>query len=178
MQFTYPLEARANGHDEEARDRPEVRDSPERGARDARAFAVWRSGGKHSLMSDKRREIDWASAEVHDGKVVVELTGKSSKAWSESFDGVLRLLGHGTGGWEKVALEKKAIEVDGLQPKAAGDLRHFLEAVVVQVNAEVADAPEPEPQAEPADPQELEDQEMTATLRSFAKSRTDGSDAG
>jgi hypothetical protein len=143
---------------------------------DAREFAVWRSGGKHSLMSDKRREIDWASAEVHDGKVVVALTGKSSKAWSEAFDGVLRLLGHGTGGWEKVAHEKKTIEVDGLQPKAEGDLRHFLEAVVVQVNAEVAEAPEPEP--EPADPQELEDQEMTATLRSFAKSRTGGSDAG
>ncbi len=127
-------------------------------------------------MTDKRREIAWASAEVHDGKVVVALTGKSSKAWSESFDGVLRLLGHGTGGWEKVAHDKKSITVEGLQPKAEGDLRHFLEAVVVQVNAEVADA-EPEPQSDPADPQELEDREMTATLRSFGKSRADGPDA-
>jgi sirohydrochlorin ferrochelatase len=127
-------------------------------------------------MSDKRREIDWASAEAHDGKVVVALTGKSSKVWNESFDGVLRLLGHGMGGWEKVAHDKKSITVEGLQPKAEGDLRHFLEAVVVQVNAEVADA-EPEPQSEPADPQELADQEMTATLRSFGTSQADGPDA-
>jgi hypothetical protein len=117
-------------------------------------------------MSDRRREIDWASAEVHQGHVVVGLTGKPSKAWSESFDGVLRLLGHGTGGWGEIGHDKKTIKVQALQPKAERDLRHFLEAVVVQVNAELAES-EPEPQVEPSDPQELEDQAMTATLRSF-----------
>jgi hypothetical protein len=127
-------------------------------------------------MADKRREIDWASAEVHEGNVVVALTGKASKAWSESFDGVLRLLGSGTGGWGELAHDKKTIKVQGLQPKAEGDLRHFLEAVVVQVNAELAES-EPEPQAEPTDPQELEDQEMTATLRSFGPSQADTPDA-
>jgi hypothetical protein len=120
-------------------------------------------------MSDKRREIDWSSTEVHDGNVVVALTGKSSKAWSDSFDGVLRLLGHGTGGWGEIAHDKKTINVQGLRPKAERDLRHFLEAVVVQVNAELAEpASESEP-AEPADPREIEDQEMTATLRSFGE---------
>jgi hypothetical protein len=129
-------------------------------------------------MTDKRREIDWTSAEVHDGNVVIALTGKSSKAWSESFDGVLRLLGHGTGDWGEIAHDKKAIKVQGLQPKAEGDLRHFLDAVVVQVNSELAEpASEPESQAEPADPQEIEDQEMTATLRSFGESQADGQDA-
>jgi hypothetical protein len=120
-------------------------------------------------MSDKRREIDWASAEVREGNVVVALTGKSSKAWSDSFDGVLRLLGHGTGGWGEIAHDKKTIEVHGLQPQAEGDLHHFLEAVVVQVNAELAEpaSASASEQAEPADPQQIEDQEMTATLRSF-----------
>jgi hypothetical protein len=123
-------------------------------------------------MDDKRREIDWASAEVHDGDVVVELTGKSSKAWSDSFEGVLHLLGHGTGGWGEIDHDKKAIKVHGLQAGAEGDLRHFLEAVVVQVNAELAES-EPESSAEPADPQEIEDREMTATLRSFGESQAD-----
>jgi hypothetical protein len=127
-------------------------------------------------MSDKRREIDWASAEVHAGHVVVGLTGKPSKAWSESFDGVLRLLGHGTGAWGEIGHDKKTIKVQGLQPKAERDLRHFLEAVVVQVNAELAES-EPEPQAEPSDPQELEDEAMTATLRSFAESQKEAPDA-
>jgi hypothetical protein len=120
-------------------------------------------------MSDKRREIDWSSAEVRDGNVVIALTGKSSKAWSDSFDGVLRLLGHGTGDWGEVAHDKKTITVQGLQPKAEGRLRHFLEAVVVQVNAELAEPASESEQAELADPQELEDQEMTATLRSFGE---------
>jgi hypothetical protein len=117
-------------------------------------------------MSDKRREIDWASAEVHEGHVVVGLTGKPSQAWSDSFDGVLRLLGHGTGAWGEIDHDKKAIKVQGLQPKAERELRHFLEAVVVQVNAELAES-EPAPHAKPSDPRELEDEEMTATLRSF-----------
>lgn len=121
-------------------------------------------------MADKRREIDWASAEVQDGTVVVALTGKASKAWSESFAGVLRLLGHGTGDWGEISLEKNALSVERLQPQAERDLRHFLEAVVVQVNSELAE-PVSETQAEPADPQELEDEEMTATLRSFGESQ-------
>ena len=121
-------------------------------------------------MADNRSEIDWASADVHERTVVVGLTGKPSKAWSESFDGVLRLLGNGTGGWGEVSLEKKAIKVQSLEPQAERDLRHFLEALVVQVNAELAE-PESEPHAEPADPQELEDEEMTATLRSFGESQ-------
>ena len=129
-------------------------------------------------MTDKRREIDWTSAEVHEGNVVIALTGKSSKAWSDSFDGVLRLLGHGTGGWGEIAHDKEAITVQRLQPKAEGDLRHFLEAVVVQVNSEVAEpASESQSQTEPADAQELEDREMTATLRSFGESQAGEPDA-
>lgn len=130
-------------------------------------------------MSDKRREIDWSSAEVHDGSVVIGLTGKSSKAWSDSFDGVLRLLGHGTGDWGEIAHDKKTITVQGLQPKAEGRLRHFLEAIVVQVNAELAEpaSESGSQQAETTDPQELEDQEMTATLRSFGESQGDRPDA-
>jgi hypothetical protein len=127
-------------------------------------------------MSDKRREIDWSSAEVSEGTVVVALTGKASKAWSDSFDGVLRLLGHGMGGWGEIAHDKKTITVQGLQPKAERDLRHFLEAVVVQVNAELAEPASESEQAEPADPQELEDQEMTAILRSFGEPQANGPD--
>jgi hypothetical protein len=132
-------------------------------------------------MSDKHREIDWSSAEVHEGNVVVALTCKSSKAWSDSFDGVLRLLGHGTGRWGEIAHDKKTITAQGLQPMAEGDLRHFLEAVVVQVNSEVAEPASESEQAEPAepaDPQEIEDQEMTATLRSFGEAQGSEPDAG
>lgn len=127
-----------------------------------------------SATTDRRRTIDWASAEVHDGDVTVELSGKSSKAWRERFDTVLRLLGPSGGGWGEVKLTKGAIRVKSLQPQAEGDLRHFLESLVVQVNAELPaeqreGQDDEEAGAEPVDRGAILDAEMAATLRSFAE---------
>ena len=129
-----------------------------------------------SATTDRRRTIDWASAEVHDGDVTLELSGKSSKAWRERFDTVLRLLGSSGGGWGEVKLAKGSIRVKSLQPQAEGDLRHFLESLVVQVNAELPaehDEGEDDAQdgAESLDRGAILDAEMTATLRSFAEAR-------
>jgi hypothetical protein len=130
-----------------------------------------------SATTDRRRTIDWASAEVHDGDVTVELSGKNSKEWRERFDTVLRLLGPSGGGWGEVKLTKGSIRVESLQPQAEGDLRHFLESLVVQVNAELpdelgeGDGDDDEDGAEPPDRGAILDAEMTATLRSFAEAR-------
>lgn len=121
-------------------------------------------------MATQRCEIDWASAEVHEGDVTVALRGKASKAWRERFDAVLKLLGPGGGGWGEVRLVRKAIEVHGLRPQAEEDLRHFLESVVGQVNAELPE-PEGSENGEPTDRAAILDAEMTATLRSFAEAR-------
>jgi hypothetical protein len=124
-----------------------------------------------SDTSAQHPQIDWASAEVHGGEVTVELSGKVDKAWRERFAAVLRLLGPSSGGWGEVGLVKRTIKVAGLEPRAEGDLRHFLESVVVQVNSELAQGKdgggEPAPQA--ADRGAILDAEMTATLRSFAE---------
>jgi hypothetical protein len=129
-----------------------------------------------SATTDRRREIDWASAEVHDGDVTIELSGKNSKAWRERFDTVLRLLGPSGGGWSEVKLAKGSIRVKSLQPQAEGDLRHFLESLVVQVNAELPPTAEgeghdDEEAVDEADRGAILDAEMTATLRSFAEAR-------
>jgi hypothetical protein len=130
-----------------------------------------------SAMTDRRRTIDWASAEVHDGDVTVELSGRNSKQWRERFDTVLRLLGPSGGGWDEVKLTKGSIRVKSLQPQAEDDLRHFLESLVVQVNAELADelgegdGEDDEDGAESLDRGAILDAEMTATLRSFAEAR-------
>jgi hypothetical protein len=116
------------------------------------------------------REIDWASAEVRASTLTVQLSGGASKAWSQDFEGVLRLLDQGHGGWGKVSLAKKAIEVADLQPGSESQLRHFLESIVVQVNTELAPVEEqPEEGPAPADPQEQVDREMTEALRAFAQ---------
>ncbi len=128
-----------------------------------------------SATTDRRREIDWASAEVHDGDVTIELSGKNSKAWRERFETVLHLLEASGGGWGEVKLAKGSIRVKSLEPRAEGDLRHFLESLVVQVNAELPPAESEghdyEEAAAEADHGAILDAEMTATLRSFAESR-------
>lgn len=128
-----------------------------------------------SATTDRRREIDWASTEVRDGDVTIELSGKSSKAWRERFDTVLRLLGPSGGGWGEVRLAKGSIRVKSLQPRAEGDLRHFLESLIVQVNADLPPAEgeghEDEEAAAETDHGAILDAEMTATLRSFAEAR-------
>lgn len=123
-----------------------------------------------SVASTGHPQIDWASAEVHGGEVTVELNGKIAKDWRERFAAVLHLLGPSSGGWGEVKLVKRTISVPGLQPQAEGDLRHFLESVVVQVNSELAQEDEQsEPAAQPGDRGAILDAEMTATLRSFAE---------
>jgi hypothetical protein len=131
-----------------------------------------------SATTDRRRTIDWASAEVRDGDVTVGLSGKSSKEWRERFDTVLRLLRQSAGGWGEVKLTKGAIRVKSLQPQAEGDLRHFLDSLVAQVNAELpegedeGDGDDDEGDAESLDRSAILDAEMTATLRSFAEPRS------
>lgn len=44
------------------------------------------------MTESRAREIDWASAKVRGGTLTVALNGSVSKARSEDFDGVLRLL--------------------------------------------------------------------------------------
>ena len=81
---------------------------------------------------------------------------------------MLRLLqAQASGAWGEIALTKKAIKVADVPPGAEDDLRHFLESVVVQVNAELA--PEPDAHApEPQDAQARQDAEMSQKLRGFA----------
>jgi hypothetical protein len=45
----------------------------------------------------EKRTIDWASAEVKDGVLLVSLSGAGSKDWSDRFDGVSRLLEQSNG---------------------------------------------------------------------------------
>jgi hypothetical protein len=121
------------------------------------------------MAEQEALEIDWANAEVQDGALTAPLSGSASKAWREHFNSVLRLLERSNGAWGEVGLAKKAIEVSDLQAGSEADLRHFLESIVVQVNAELAPAEQPSSDAqEPLDPQQQADREMTETVRSFA----------
>ncbi len=103
-------------------------------------------------MADiEQRQIEWAIAETEEGRLTVALSGAASKAWSRRFDGVLTLLGQGERSWGEIELAKKdAIRADAVNGGVEGDLRHFLESVVLEVNSHFASD-------DPSQPDRLED---------------------
>ena len=128
-------------------------------------------------MSDEVK-LDWSSAEVHDGTLVISLDGKVRKAWADAFKRTTRLLNRGT--WEEVSLRKGKVRIQTIAPGQEDRVRHFLESVVLQANTatETTDEAEAE-RSEDANPVEeedagdvSEDEEMTRRLRSFAEAET------
>ena len=87
--------------------------------------------------------------------------------------GVRTLLGRGD--WGEVRVKKQTVRVDGVTPGTEEKLRHFLESVIVQANADHAPPEsEPDPESESAgdngeaDDEEGPEAEMTHRFRSFA----------
>lgn len=115
-----------------------------------------------------RRQIDWSSAEVRDGALTVELSGAASKGWSERFEAVRVLLGRSEHEWGEVSLTRKAIEVAGVRQGAEDALRHFLESLVVEVNAGLDPDAQEGSAVATEDPRRAADREMAATFRGFA----------
>lgn len=119
-------------------------------------------------------KLDWSSAEVHDGTLVVALEGKVEKGWADAFKRTTRLLNRGR--WKEVTLKKGTVRVEPIEPGQEERLHHFLESVVLQANS-ATETPEADAERSegPEDPEEQEarevpeDQEMTERLRSFAE---------
>ncbi len=125
-------------------------------------------------MSDPEpRQIDWASTQIEDGTLTVELTGKGSKVWKARFENVLALLDTPHTTWGSVRLNKRAVEVAGVQQGTEPALRHFLESVVLQANSDTQpEAPEDDVGTDGEGETDL-DERMTATFKAFAQQQED-----
>lgn len=110
------------------------------------------------------RQIDWDSSEVEDASLTVRLTGSASKAWTRRFESVLAMLDQARDGWGEVRLTKKAIKVSVVQQGSESDLRHFLESIVLQANADTA----PSEDQDEEDHKPDADERMARTFRGFA----------
>jgi hypothetical protein len=112
----------------------------------------------------QRREIDWSTATVSDGELSVDLTGESSKRWSARAETVLTQLQHAGGGWDEAAVRKNRIVVTNVREGAEGDVRHFVESIVQEANAEVVQ------DASAADDGEItSDDRIAERFRAFAE---------
>lgn len=119
--------------------------------------------------------MDWSTAEVSDGELVIELEGELPKGWPKSFAATAQMLDRGQ--WEKVRVKKGSVRVGGVSAGDEERLRHFLESVVQQANADhavdeqQADEPAEQDEAErdrAADGDQKADAEMTERFRAFS----------
>lgn len=120
------------------------------------------------------RRLEWSEAEVADARLTVPLAGEPDSAWTEEFGWVAeRLAGGNSAGWGKIEASKKKVTVERVVPGAESDLRHFLESVVQQVNADHAKPPDGDERgAEDDGP----DRQMTEAFRAFADTGEQESD--
>jgi hypothetical protein len=126
------------------------------------------------MTDPKPRQIDWASSQIQDGRLTVELTGKGSKAWKVHFENVLALLDTPHVTWGAVRLSKSAIKVVGVQQGTEPELRHFLESVVLQANSDTQlEAPEDDAETDDASEEPDVDEQMSATFRAFTQQQED-----
>jgi hypothetical protein len=119
------------------------------------------------MSRTERREVRWDTAQIEDAALTVELSGASSKAWKARFERVLALLDSAHSSWGRIRVSKDRIKVDDVQLGSESDLRHFLESLVLQANAEsqvAGRAPDSIDAREEPGP----DERMTRTFRSFA----------
>src|SRR4051794_33399486 len=124
-------------------------------------------------MSDVK--LNWSTAKVEDSKLTVDLDGELPSGWKDSFDAVTRLLAN-SADWGEVSLEgKKSVHVADVAEGSEERLRHFLESVVEQSNADHTDDDESDDDAdedEDADDKDRDesgpDDEMSEHFRSFA----------
>ncbi|MGZ4186246.1 MAG: hypothetical protein ACXVUE_01415 [Solirubrobacteraceae bacterium] len=85
-------------------------------------------------MSDVK--LNWSTAKVEDSKLTVDLDGELPSGWKDSFDAVARLLAS-SADWGEVKLKgKKSVLVSDVSKGSEERLRHFLESVVEQSNAD------------------------------------------
>ena len=79
--------------------------------------------------------LNWSTAKVDDSKLTVDLDGELPSGWEDSFEAVARLLAS-SAEWGEVSLKKQSVRVADVSEGSEERLRHFLESVVAQANAD------------------------------------------
>lgn len=113
--------------------------------------------------------LNWATAEVQNARLTVDLEGEVPSGWKKRFQTTVRLLGGGS--WGEITCKKQAVRVTQVEPGDEEKLRHFLESAVKQANAafeptgsDADDVAQEHPPSEDDSP----DTAMTEQFRSFS----------
>jgi hypothetical protein len=110
--------------------------------------------------------LAWDEAEVHDGELHVALTAQAPRGWASRFRRLLiRLDSGGETRWGRISVSRQEVKVADVAEGGEEDLRHLLESVLLQVNADLT--PEEAHEAEPS-PARERDERLTHMFRGFA----------
>ena len=115
------------------------------------------------------REIDWASAAVSGATLTVGLSGPPPRGWRGHFERVLRLLDQAGGRCGRISIVCGTITVADVREGHESDVRHLLESVVQQVNADLGLEPDDHAEATEADRAQEADRAMATAFRGFAE---------
>jgi hypothetical protein len=115
-------------------------------------------------MSDVK--IDWGAASVDGGRLTVPLAGELPDGFKARLTRVVERLDRGGSAWGAVKVGKAKLRVEAVAAGSERDLRHFLEAAVLQASA---DADEEDDDEATGDERSDEDQALTDAFRAFAE---------
>lgn len=114
-------------------------------------------------------QLDWSSAEVSDGTLVVALNGKPPKKWREAFERATALLSHGN--WStRLNKDKSAVRLDPVNLGEEERVRQFLEGALLEANRTILTEEElyEDSDASGETQETSTDEEMTQRFRGFA----------
>jgi hypothetical protein len=124
--------------------------------------------GNKIAMADDEVTIDWGQASVDDGRLTVPLAGTPPAGFKSALAHVVERLERGGSGWGAIKVGKGRLRVDDVTAGSEADLRHFLEAAVLQANADVRSEDEDDDEADASGERSEGDQTMTDAFRGFA----------
>jgi hypothetical protein len=111
--------------------------------------------------------IDWSGASVDGSRLTLPFDAKASAEFKDQLIESIGRLDRGSG-WGDVKVTRSGVKVADVTEGVESDLRHLLEAAVLQANANLAtDEDEDEESASDGERSEA-DERMTETFRGFA----------
>lgn len=116
--------------------------------------------------------LDWSSADVTDGTLVVALSDRPPKKWRDAFDRATALLSHGN--WTtRLSQRNGAVRLDPVAPGEEERVLQFLEGALLEANRTILTEEELFDHAHNGDESEESepsiDEQMTARFRAFAR---------
>jgi hypothetical protein len=107
---------------------------------------------------------------VDGGRLTVPLAGEPPSGFKNALAHVIERLARGGHDWGEIKVTKSKLRVDGVSEGSESALRHFLEAAVLQANADVRaeDDDDDDSDSGSGDERSEPDQAMTDAFRGFA----------